>query len=581
MNHEIERSIAYFSMEIALESSMPTYSGGLGALAGDTIRSAADLRVPMVGVCLLYRKGYFFQTLQADGAQSEAATEWVVENFLTKTPARVSVMIEGREVFIEAWRYEAVSRKGFTLPVYFLDTDVAGNSEEDRKLTYQLYGGDLKYRLNQEVILGIGGVKMLRALGYNSITTFHMNEGHASLLTLELLEESRIKAERHEINQEDIEKVRRMCVFTTHTPVPAGHDQFPLSLVEQVLGRHAIFEMKNIFCHEGNLNMTYLALNLSEYVNGVAKKHGEISQLMFASHTIDAITNGVYAPFWVSQSFQTLFDRYIPNWREDNFSFRYALNIPTHEVWDAHLKAKKLLFDFITQETNIALDIHTLTIGFGRRSATYKRGDLLFRDPERLRRIVKDFGKLQIVYAGKAHPKDQEGKELIKRIFHAMNTLKNDIKIVYLENYDLKLAKLMTSGSDIWLNTPRPPMEASGTSGMKAALNGVPSLSVLDGWWIEGCIEGVTGWSIGKSHEEYPYDPHQKDFTQVDDEDARSLYEKLEGQVIPFYYENREEFIHVMLNSIALNGSFFNTHRMVQQYMLNAYLRFRAMSRSE
>lgn len=581
MNHETDRSIAYFSMEIALESSMPTYSGGLGALAGDTIRSAADLRVPMVGVCLLYRKGYFFQTLQQDGMQTEQPTEWVVENFLTKTSGKVSVMIEGRQVFIEAWRYEAISRKGFTIPVFFLDTDLPENAEEDRKLTYQLYGGDSKYRLSQEIVLGIGGVKMLRALGYSHISTFHMNEGHASLLTVELLDESCREAGRSEINQQDIEKVRRMCVFTTHTPVPAGHDQFPLGLVEQVLGKHAIFEMKNIFCHEGNLNMTYLALNLSDYVNGVAKKHGEISRLMFASHSIDAITNGVYAPYWVAQSFQTLFDRYIPNWREDNFAFRYALNIPTAEVWDAHLKAKKQLFDFITQETNIALDIHTFTIGFGRRSATYKRGDLLFRFPERLRKIAKEKGKLQIIYAGKAHPKDQEGKALIQRIFHAMHELKDDIKIIYLENYDLKLARLMTSGSDIWLNTPRPPMEASGTSGMKAALNGVPSLSILDGWWIEGCIEGVTGWSIGHSHEDYPYDPYQKDFTQIDDEDADSLYNKLEGAVMPLYYENRDEFIHVMLNSIALNGSFFNTHRMVQQYMLNAYLRFRAMGRFE
>lgn len=575
----LDRSIAYFSMEIALESSMPSYSGGLGALAGDTIRSAADLRLPMVAVCLLYRKGYFFQTLKEDGTQEEAPTDWVLENFLTKTAGRTRIKIEGRDVFVEAWRYDAISRSGFIIPVYFLDTDVEGNADEDRKLTSQLYGGDSKYRLCQEIVLGIGGVKMLRALGFMDIRTFHMNEGHASLLTLELLEESRLKAGRETIDQEDVDRVRKVCVFTTHTPVPAGHDQFPLEMVEEVLDNPHILQLQNLFCHDGNLNMTYIALNLSDYVNGVAKKHGEISRLMFASHTIDAITNGVYAPFWVSQPFQVLFDQYIPNWRDDNFTFRSALGIPLNEIWEAHMKAKKLLFDFITQETNQALDLHTLTIGFGRRAASYKRADLLFHDIDRLKAIAEKCGKLQIIYSGKAHPKDMEGKTLIKRIFHAMEELKNDIKIIYLENYDMKLAKYMTAGTDVWLNTPRPPMEASGTSGMKAALNGVPSLSVLDGWWIEGCIEGITGWSVGSSPDKYRFDPDQKDFSEIDDSDAESLYNKLEEFVIPLFYNNREEFIRIMRSSIALNGSFFNTHRMVQQYALNAYLRFKALAR--
>jgi starch phosphorylase len=324
--------------------------------------------------------------------------------------------------------------------------------------------------------------------------------------------------------------------------------------------------------------MTYIALNLSDYVNGVAKKHGEISRLMFASHTIDAITNGVYAPHWVSGPFHALFDKHIPHWREDNFALRSALSIPADEIWDTHLKAKKLLFDFINQESNNALDLHVLTIGFGRRAASYKRADLLFHDVDRLRAIVAKHGKLQIIYAGKAHPKDMEGKALIKRIFQAMEELKDDIKIVYLPNYDLKLARLMTAGTDVWLNTPRPPMEASGTSGMKAALNGVPSLSVLDGWWIEGCIEGITGWSVGCSPDQYEFDPDQTDFTEIDNQDAASLYDKLEYNVFPIYYQHRDEFIKIMQSAIALNGSFFNTHRMVQQYALNAYLRFKALT---
>lgn len=577
MSNEKSRSIAYFSMEIALESAMPTYSGGLGALAGDTIRSAADLRVPMVGVSLLYRKGYFFQVFDEKGNQSEKPAEWVIENFLIKTPGRVTLNLEGREVIIEAWRYDVLSAHGFVIPVYFLDTDVEGNNEEDRVLTHQLYGGDTRYRLCQEAILGMGGVRMLRNLGYNNLHTFHMNEGHASLLTVELLEESARQEGRSEVDQADIDKVRRMCVFTTHTPVPAGHDQFPLELVKEVLGQREIFELKNVFCHESMLNMTYLALNLSDYVNGVAKRHGEISRLMFGGYAIEAITNGVYAPFWVSPPFQELFDRYIPNWRDDNFAFRYALSIPLEDVWRAHLEAKKLLVDYIARKTNIALDMHAFTIGFARRAAAYKRGDLLFYDIERLKKIARYHGKIQIIYAGKAHPNDKEGKELIRRIFKAMDELKEDIKVVYLDNYDLKLARLLTAGSDIWLNTPRAPMEASGTSGMKAALNGVPSLSILDGWWIEGCIENITGWAIGKAPNGDDFDFEQNGDSE-DQEDAISLLDKLDKVILPMYYGDREDFIHVMLNAIALNGSFFNTQRMVQQYVLNAYYRYRALA---
>jgi starch phosphorylase len=296
-------------------------------------------------------------------------------------------------------------------------------------------------------------------------------------------------------------------------------------------------------------------------VNGVAKKHGEVSKLMFAEYTIDAITNGVHAGTWVSEPLQRLYDRYIPGWKQDNFSLRYALSIPRKEVWDAHLQAKHELMEYVRRETNTAMDVNILTIGFARRVATYKRGDLLFRDIERLKSISSQVGPLQVIYAGKAHPQDQGGKELIKRIFQAKGALKKDIKITYLENYDMKVGKMMTSGADIWLNTPQPPLEASGTSGMKAALNGVPSLSVLDGWWIEGCIEGETGWSIGEKG------------SADASKDAASLYSKLEQTIIPMFYHDRDRFIDVMLHSIALNGSFFNTQRMVQQYVLNAYFR--------
>jgi starch phosphorylase len=558
-----ERKIAYFSMEVALKSEMPTYSGGLGVLAGDTIRSAADLKVPMVVVTLIHRKGYFRQRFDSNGWQLEEPVEWVVQNFLSEMPQRAALIIEGRTVQIRAWKYEVIGLGRFKVPIYLLDADLPENSEWDRALTHYLYGGDQRYRLCQEAILGIGGVKILRALGYEGIDRFHMNEGHSSLLTIELLDETARQAGRTSITHDDIEPVRRKCVFTTHTPVPAGHDQFPLDLVTRVLGRREIYDMKDVFCCEGRLNMTYLALNLSHYVNGVAKRHGEISRLMFAGYSIDAITNGVHVPTWTAQSFQELYDRYIPGWRQDNFSLRYALSIPKNELWDAHVNAKKRLLEHVGR-TNPGMEIDALTIGFARRAATYKRADLLFTDTERLRSIASKIGHLQVIYAGKAHPQDQGGKEIIKRIFAAKEALRNDIRIAYIEDYGLELGALITSGVDVWLNTPEPPLEASGTSGMKAALNGIPSFSVLDGWWVEGHIEGITGWSIGK-------DGKRSGQSQDRSEDAASLYEKLENTILPLFYHDRDRFIGVMLHCIALNGSFFNTQRMLQQYVVKAH----------
>jgi starch phosphorylase len=560
------RSIAYFSMEIGLEDGMPTYSGGLGVLAGDTIRAAADLRVPMVAVTLLHRKGYFYQRLDSSGWQSEEPVDWVVEDFLTEMAERTAVSIEGRPVQLRAWKYDVEGFGGFSVPVYFLDADLAENSDWDRTLTHYLYGGDQHYRLCQEVILGIGGVKMLRALGYQDVQRFHMNEGHSSLLGLELLDEEAQRGGRQSPTRVDVDAVRKKCVFTTHTPVPAGQDKFPIDLVNRVLSRREIDEMRDVFCCDDLLNMTYLALNLSHYVNGVAKKHGEIARLMFAGYNVDAITNGVHGAMWAAEPFANLYDRYIAGWRRDNFSLRYALGIPREEIWQAHTQAKKRLTQYVNHETNAGLDVDLLTLGFARRAAAYKRPDLLFTDLERLKEISAKVGPLQIVYAGKAHPQDTAGKEQIQRIFRAKESLRKHIKIAYLENYDLDLGKLMTSGVDVWLNTPQPPLEASGTSGMKAAVNGVPSFSVLDGWWIEGCVEGVTGWSMG------PRDGPEAAAVEEHSKDAASLYNKLEQSIAPLFYKDRQGFIEVMRHAIALNGSFFNTHRMLQQYVLKAYL---------
>ncbi len=564
-NPSERRSVAYFSMEIGIDERVFTYSGGLGVLAGDTIRSAADLKVPMVAVTLLYRKGYFRQRLEADGWQREETSSWAFEELLDEEQQQTRVQVEGRTVHLRAWRYDVKGVGGYTVPIYFLDTDLPENSDWDRGLTQTLYGGDEHYRFSQEVILGIGGIRMLRALGYKDISPFHLNEGHAALLTLELLDEAAKGAGRESVVQEDVETVRNQCVFTTHTPVLAGHDKFSLDLARRVIGeRDDFFGLKGVLYEGNTLNMTYLGLNLCRYVNGVARKHGEVSRLMFAGYTIDAITNGVHAATWVSAPFRELFDRTIPLWRHDNFSLRYALSTPREELWDAHMQSKKQLMGLVNRDTNAGMDENILTIGFARRAAAYKRADLLFQDMERLKRISNEVGKIQVIYGGKAHPKDNAGKELIKRIFRAKNHLQYDIKVAYLENYNMTLGAMITSGVDIWLNTPEPPMEASGTSGMKAALNGVPNLSVLDGWWVEGHIEGLTGWSIGEPI-------HGKGDERDHSRDARSLYDKLEHAVVPLFYHDRHRFMDIMAYSIAINGSFFNTQRMVQEYVLNAY----------
>jgi starch phosphorylase len=560
-NHQ---TIAYFSMEIGLLSDMPTYSGGLGVLAGDTIRAAADLKVPMVGVTLLHRKGYFYQRLDSTGRQTEEPVDWAVDNFLTELPERVSVTIEGRAVAIRAWKYEVAGPRDFSVAVYFLDSDVPENADWDRTLTHYLYGGDSHYRLCQEVILGIGGVRMLRALGHREVARYHMNEGHSSLLALELLDEESQRAGRPVPNRDDVQIVREKCVFTTHTPVVAGHDQFPMTLVNQILGRQDVEDMKDVFCCGDVLNLTFLALNLSRYVNGVAKKHGEIARLMFAGYDVDAITNGIHAATWAAEPLAELYDRYIPGWHQDNSSLRSALGIAKQEIWQAHRAAKRALLQSVNREMNAGMDVDVFTIGFARRAAAYKRTDLLFSDSERLRGIADRCGGMQIIYAGKAHPQDQTGKEQIQRVFRARDQLRDKIRITYLENYSMAIGKMMTAGVDVWLNTPLPPMEASGTSGMKAAVNGVPSLSVLDGWWIEGCIEGVKGWSIGSADRKTAVVSDHR-------QDAVSLYDKLEQIILPLYYHRRDDYLDVMRHAIALNGSFFNTHRMLQQYVLKAY----------
>jgi len=591
MPNSVKRFVAYFSMEIALENAMPSYSGGLGVLAGDTIRAAADLRLPMVAVSLLYRRGYFNQYLAEDGSQREEPVEWKVEDFLKEEAPRITVPLENRRVELRAWRYDAKGVHDFIVPIYFLDANLESNTEWDRNLTGGLYAGDSYYRLCQEVLLGIGGARMLRALGFEGLTRYHMNEGHAALLTLELLGQEALKAGRTAVSGEDIEKVREKCIFTTHTPVPAGHDRFPVEFLTRVFPQQSKFfdlkdagvadlvkrslqsqqaygDLQQAAASGASLNMTHLAFSLSMYVNGVAKQHGVTSRQMFPEVSIEAITNGVHAATWTSSPFQQLFDRQIPQWREDNYSLRSALGLPPEEVWTAHLIAKHELLERVREKTGLSLDEDVFTIGFARRATGYKRADLILSDLDRLRQIAKNAGQFQIIYGGKAHPNDGGGKDIIRRIFHAKKALRKMVPIVFLDEYNLELGGKMTSGVDLWLNTPQFPLEASGTSGMKAAVNGVPSLSILDGWWVEGHLEGVTGWSIGdkrsSSGTETPSDNAK---------DAESLYWKLENVIIPLFYKEPRAYIQIMQHAIAINGSFFNTQRMVQQYVTDAYLR--------
>lgn len=553
--------VAYFSMEIAVDPTIPTYAGGLGILAGDMLRSAADLGVPMAGVTLLYRHGYFRQQLDEHGNQREEDSAWRPEDNLTPTNCRTSVSIEGREVQVQVWLYLIHGLNGREVPVYFLDTALPENTPWDRTLTEHLYGGDQHYRLCQEVVLGMGGVRILRELGHSGIETYHMNEGHAALLTLALLEERLGTPDLKIASAEDIQAIRHKCVFTTHTPVPAGHDQFSKDLAVQVLGAERMGALEvTQGCPEQVMNMTYLAMRFSHYINGVAMHHGEVSQGMFPRYPISAITNGVHAVTWTSPPFRELYDRYLPAWRNDNLYLRYALDLPLEEIRHAHAAAKRALIEEVRKCAGVELRESVLTIGFARRATAYKRADLLFSDLNRLRRIAHEIGPLQIVYGGKAHPQDGGGKALIRHVFEAAQQLKDTIQIVYVEDYDMRLAQLLTSGVDLWLNTPLRPYEASGTSGMKAALNGVPSLSVLDGWWIEGNMEGITGWAIG----------HANELEDVSVELA-SLYDKLERVIVPLFYGRPVAFEEVMRSAIAINGSFFNTQRMLFQYAANAY----------
>ncbi|KON28849.1 hypothetical protein AC481_00340 [miscellaneous Crenarchaeota group archaeon SMTZ-80] len=552
-----DTSVAYISMEIGLDSNIPTYSGGLGVLSGDTVRSAADLEIPMVAVCLCYSSGYFYQLFNETGEQKEKEVEWNFYYEFDKVEKPITLKIENKEVLISAWLYRVIGQSGHVLPVYLLTTDLEGNEDWMKKMTGSLYDSTSRWnRIVQEMILGIGGVKLLNSLGYNNIQTYHLNEGHGSFATVELFN----------MFNGDINKVKERLVFTTHTPVPAGHDRFDQNLVDKVFVSTMPKQIRKCAEDNGQFNMTFLGMSLSRYRNGVARKHGQITKKMFPQYEVDYITNGIHLPFWVSKPIRKILERKWPNWKANPSILQNAIELDDLDLFDAHIENKFNLINYQKGHSWNLLDEELITIGFAKRFATYKRAILIFNDLDKIGKISQ--GKIQYIFAGKAHPKDQMGKEYIKKIYEAGEYLYSNygVKVVLMENYNMDLAHMLVSGVDIWLNTPERYREASGTSGMKAALNGVLNLSVQDGWWLEGYkMNPDSGWAIGPD-DSNPNDPGVSNGWDID---ANAIYEILENEIIPTYM-NHDEWLFKSKNAIAL-AAFFNSHRMVEEYAEKAY----------
>ena len=554
--------VAYFSMEIAMRPEMHTYASGLGVLAGDTARSCADLELQVVFVTLVSRAGYFRQRIDPERGQLEEADWWEPAKWCVALDAMVAVPIEGRPVWIRPWLFLHECPRGNQVPVLLLDTDLDQNASEDRTLTNHLYGGDDVYRLKQEIVLGIGGSRLLRALGFE-IRTYHLNEGHAALLILDLMERYRLRAQDIKPGRPpyDIAAIREHCVFTTHTPIEAGHDRFPYELFERLLaGFGSVEDLKQVGGND-RFNMTQLALTFSGYINGVARRHAETTKQMFPGYRIHAVTNGVHVETWAHDAFRELYRSLCPQWAHEPELLVRALHWSEDEIWRCHLAAKADLVRHVAQISGEKLDPNVPILGFARRMTGYKRPMLLFSDLDWLTKIAS-LHPFQIVMAGKAHPRDVEGKESIRLIQKIIRQLRGKVTCVFLPNYNMEIARNLVAGADVWLNTPLPPLEASGTSGMKAALNGVLNLSVMDGWWVEACIENVTGWSIGLDRD-----------SGSDEHHGESLHEKLAGTVLPLYYKEPERWRWMMKQAIGNIACYFNSQRMMRRYATEAYLR--------
>ena len=541
--------VGYFTAEIGLWSELHTYSGGLGVLAGDHVKSAADAKIPLVGVTLLYRKGYGRQHLDEDGIQTETYRDLDPAQHLQDTGMDISLPLDGGDLWAKVWRADITGVSGHVVPVYFLDTFHPKNTEKHLDLGLTLYGGDDWVRIRQEYLLGVGGLRLLDKLGHD-VDGLHLNEGHCTFALLEMLGKGWTR-----------EQLAKRVLFTTHTPVPAGHDRFEWEAVEEVLGDLLPSDAKQLVIDAGDpeegrrISMSHLAVALSGPVNAVSNLNAWVASSMFADHHIAPITNGVHHLTWTSPMMAELFDEQLPGWREDPTKLAHAGKIPTEELVEARGVARKVLRELVQTSTGVRLDKNRLTIGFARRFATYKRANLVFSDLERLREIGA--GKIQFVFSGKAHPRDEGGKALIKSIFDSAKDLEQDIPVAFLEDYSMATGLAMTGGVDIWLNNPIRPMEASGTSGMKAAMNGVPNCSILDGWWPEGCEHGVNGWAIGEADDE-----------RDDVRDAQNVLDVIENEVLPAWNEGDEKWCEIMRASIATSARFTGAR------MISDYLRF-------
>ena len=541
--------VGYFTAEIGLWSELHTYSGGLGVLAGDHVKSAADAEVPLVGVTLVYRKGYGRQHLDKDGVQTETYRDLDPAKHMQDTGMEISLPLDSGELWAKVWKAEISGVSGHVVPVYFLDTFHPKNSEKHLELGLTLYGGDDWVRIRQEYLLGVGGLRLLDKLGLE-VDGLHLNEGHCTFALLEMLGKGWTR-----------EQLAKRVLFTTHTPVPAGHDRFEWGAVEEVLGDLMPSDAKQLVIDAGDpeegrrISMSHLAVALSGPVNAVSNLNAWVASSMFADHHIAPITNGVHHITWTSPMMADLFDKQLPGWREDPTKLAHAGKIPTQDLAGARDVARKVLRELVQTSTGVRLDKNRLTIGFARRFATYKRANLVFSDLERLREIGA--GKIQFVFSGKAHPRDEGGKALIKSIFDSAKDLEEEIPVAFLEDYSMATGLAMTGGVDIWLNNPIRPMEASGTSGMKAAMNGVPNCSILDGWWPEGCEHGVNGWAIGEADDE-----------RDDVRDAKNVLDVIENEVLPAWNEGDEKWCEIMRASIATSARFTGAR------MISDYLRF-------
>ena len=539
--------VGYFTAEIGIWSELHTYSGGLGVLAGDHVKSAADAEINLIGVTLLYREGYGRQHIDETGNQTESFAAIDPSDHLIDTGLELTLPLDGGTLYSKIWKIEVVGVTGHVVPVYFLDTHHPENSGYHRRLGARLYGGNDDVRIRQEYLLGVGGVRLLNKMD-KDFSGLHLNEGHCSFALLELLNQGWSRAD-----------LSKKILFTTHTPVPAGHDRFNWDDVNEVLGElmpdDAVELVKSVGDPEGGArcSMSHLAVALAEQVNAVSNLNAEVASKMFDNYQIHPLTNGVHHITWTSPIMAELFNSQLPGWKQNPALLANADQLSSDDLLDARRKNRKVFRELVKASTGVELKEDRLTIGFARRFATYKRANLVFHDLDKLREIGA--GKIQFVFSGKAHPRDEGGKQLIRDIYGSAKHISQDIPVAFLENYDMDTGLAITSGVDIWLNNPVRPMEASGTSGMKAAMNGVPNCSILDGWWPEGCQHGVNGWAIGSSEDE-----------RDDERDAENIYSVLQNEVLPSWEKGDEIWANIMRASIATSARFTGA-RMISEYM--------------